>query len=66
MNIYVMPNGEKRQFGNKVPEGAVLYNPKKAEPKSEPKVESEVKAVEEIQNKAVEAPKNKKKGGSKK
>ena len=64
MNIYVMPSGEKRQFGDKVPEGAVLYKPRKAESKSEPEVKA--KAVEEIQNKAVETPKNKKKGGSKK
>ena len=60
MELYRMPNGVIRQFNGNAPEGAILL--KKPESKPEP----EVKAVEEIQNKAVEAPKNKKKGGSKK
>lgn len=68
MQIYIMPDGRKRQF-DKAPEGAVLFNPK---PKKEVEVKEvseevkvEEKTVEEPQNKAVK-PKNKAVKGSKK
>lgn len=59
MQIYLMPDGSKRQY-DKAPKGAVLFNPKPAK-----KVEVEEKAVEEPKNKAV-TPKNKAMKGSKK
>lgn len=59
MQIYIMPDGSKRQY-EKAPEGAVLFSPKPVK-----KAEVEEKAVEEPKNKAV-TPKNKATKGSKK
>lgn len=59
MQIYLMPDGSKRQY-EKAPEGAVLYNPKAK--KEEPSIKE--KTVKEPQNKAIK-PQNKAVKGNK-
>lgn len=59
MELYRMPNGVVRQFDGNAPEGAIPLK-KAAKPMPAVEEEVEVKAVEEIKNKAVAPAKNKK------
>lgn len=60
MQIYLMPDGIKRQYNEgEAPEGAILVTAKKA-------AEPEVKAAPKTLNKAVTEPKNKAVKGRKK